>query len=63
MSYNDANEVAYELFKSLSSRHKNNLETSMEASESIFDSVHSMYYKCHIVNFRRGFHVFVLQTG
>ena len=53
MSYNDANEVVDELFKSLSSRYQNNLETSMEESEFIFDSVQLMYYKCDRVNVRR----------
>ena len=53
-SYNDANEVADELFESLCSRYQGNLETSMRGSDFIFDSVQLMYYKCHKVNFRRG---------
>ena len=52
-SYNDANEAVDELFESLRSRYQGNLETSMEASEFIFDSVQLMYYRCHSVNFRR----------
>ena len=38
-SYSDANEVVYELFESLHSRYKGNLETSMSGSNFIFDSV------------------------
>ena len=47
-SYNDANEVANKLFKSLRLRHERNLETSVRDSDFIFDSVQLMYYKCHI---------------
>ena len=50
--YNYANEVANELFDSLLLRYQGNLETSIEGSEFIFDSVKLMYYKCHKVNFR-----------
>ena len=53
-SYNDANEVAVELFESIRSRYQGNLETSMRRSDFIFDSVQLNYYKCHKVNFRRG---------
>ena len=53
-SYNDANEVADELFESLRSRYQGNLETPMGGSDFIFDSVQLMYYKCHKVNFKRG---------
>ena len=53
-SYNDANKVGDEFFDPLISRYQGNLETSMEGSEFIFDSVQMMYYKCHKVNFRRG---------
>ena len=34
-SYNDANEVADELFESLRSRYQGNLETSMKGSDFI----------------------------
>ena len=51
-SYIDANEVIDKLSKSLRSIYQGNLETSMEVSEFIFDSVQLMYYKCHRVNFR-----------
>ena len=47
-------QVADELFKSLVSRDQNNLETSLQGSELIFDSVELVYYKFHKVNFRRG---------
>ena len=48
-SYSNANEVADELFKSY-----RNLETSMKRSGFIFDSVQTVYYKCHKENFGRG---------
>ena len=51
-SYIDANEVIDKLSKSLRSIYQGNLETSMEVSEFISDSVQLMYYKCHRVNFR-----------
>ena len=53
-SYNDANEVVDELFESLRSRYQGNLETSINRSDFIFDSVQIMYYKCHKVNFNHG---------
>ena len=37
--FDNGNEVVDELFKSLLSRHQNNLETSMKGSHFIFDSV------------------------
>ena len=30
------------------------LETSMRASDVIFDSVQLLHYKCHKINFKRG---------
>ena len=51
--YSDAN-VTDKNFKSFRSRYQENLETSMKGSDSIFDSVQLMYYKCHKVNFIRG---------
>ena len=53
-SYNDANEVADELFDSLRSRYKENLQTSMRGSDFTFDLVQLMYYKLHEVHFARG---------
>ena len=44
--YSDANDVIDKHFKSLCSRFKENLETSMKGSDFIFDSVQLMYYKC-----------------
>ena len=41
--YNDAIKVVDEFFKSLSLRYQNNLETSMEGSEFVFDLVQLMY--------------------
>ena len=46
-SYNDANEVVDELFESLRSRYRENLETSMRGSDFNFDSVQLKYYKYH----------------
>ena len=53
-SYNDASTVVDELFESLRSRYQNNLDTSMEEKEFIFDSVQLMHYKSHRANFRHG---------
>ena len=51
-SYNDAKEVVDKLFQSIHLRYQGNLETLMEGSEFVFDSVQLVYYKCHRVNFR-----------
>ena len=55
-SYNDANEVADELFDSLRSRYQGNLETSMRERESnfILNLVQLLYYRCHNINFKLG---------
>ena len=53
-SYNDANEIADELFETLCSRYQGNLETTMRESDLIFHSVQMKYYKCHKVNFKCG---------
>ena len=42
-SHNDVNEVADELFDSLCSRTKGNLETSITGSDFIFNSAQMMY--------------------
>ena len=52
-SYTDGNEVVNELFESLRSRYRGNLETLMRGSDFIFDSVQLMYGKCHKVSFKR----------
>ena len=49
----DANEVVDDLFESLRSRYKGNLETSMRGRDFSFDSVQLMYYECHKRNFKR----------
>ena len=41
------------LFKSLKNRYQNNFEL-MKSSESVFDNVHLLYYKCHKINSNRG---------
>ena len=53
-SSNNANEVLDELFELLSWRYQKNLETSVEESDFLVDSVQSTYYKCHKVNLKRG---------
>ena len=50
--YNDAKEVANELFGSLCSKYWDNLEISMTGSD-FFYSVQLMYCKCQKVNFKR----------
>ena len=54
MPYNNANQVANELSKSLVSRYQIDLETSMRRSDFIFYSVHLLYHKCPKINFKRG---------
>ena len=51
-SCNDTNGTIVELFKSLRSRHKGNLEISMK--ESVLFSIQFNWCKCHKVNFKRG---------
>ena len=51
--YSYAN-VIDELFESLRSKYQVNLKTSVRGSDFIFNSVQSMYYKCHRVNFIHG---------
>ena len=41
------------VFKSLKNRYQNNFEL-MKSSESVFDNVHLLYYKCHKINSNRG---------
>ena len=53
-SWNDANEVVDELFKSLRSKYQEKLETSMKGSDFIFGSIQLLYYKCHKNFFKRG---------
>ena len=52
-SYNDANEVVCELFELVRSRYQGKLWTSIRGSDFIFYSVQMIYYRCHLVNFRR----------
>ena len=47
-------EVIEELLKSLRNRYQNNLEESMKGSQSVFDYLHLLYYKCHKINPNRG---------
>ena len=54
MSYDNVNDIVDELFETLLSWYKDNLETSMKGSDFVFDSVQLLSYKCHRINFRRG---------
>ena len=51
MPYDNVNKVVNELLESFLSRYQMGLETSMIRSDSIFDSVQLMYYKCHKIIF------------
>ena len=53
MSYDNANEVANELFESLLSRYQIGLEKSMRRSDFIFELVQLLYCKCHKIHFKR----------
>ena len=53
-TYDNANEVIEEIIELLLSRYKIGLETSMKGSDFIFNVVNFLYYKCHIINFKRG---------
>ena len=53
-SYTDVNEVVSELIQSLISKYQDKLETSIRASDFVFNSVKLMHYKCHKVNYKRG---------
>ena len=48
--YNEADELIEELFELLLNRYQNNLEESMRGSESVFDYIHLLYYKCHKIS-------------
>ena len=45
------NEVIEKLFQSLLSRYQIGLQKSTKGSDFVFDCVHILYYKCHIINF------------
>ena len=51
--YSNADDVINKLFMSLHSRYQENVETSMEESDFIFDSVRLKYYKSYKVSFIR----------
>ena len=53
MISDEADEVIKYLFNSLKNRYQNNLQ-SIRCSEFIFDYFHSLYYKCHKINFNHG---------
>ena len=49
--FNCVNKVVDKFFESLCLRYQDNLQTSMEGSQFVFDSFELMYYKCHKANF------------
>ena len=49
--FNCVNKVVDKFFESLCLRYQDNLQTSMEGSQFVFDLVELMYYKCHKANF------------
>ena len=49
--FNCVNKVVDKFFESLCLRYQDNLQTSMEGSQFVFDSVELMYYKSHKANF------------
>ena len=53
MISDEADEVIKKLFESLKNRHQNNSQ-SMRGSESVFDYVQLLYYRCHKINVNRG---------
>ena len=63
MSYDNANEVANELFESLLSRYQIGLEKSMRRSDFIFELVQLLYCKCHKIYFKREGHILIFETG
>ena len=50
MIYDNTNNIIDELCKSLLSRYKKKLETSMRGIDFFFDSTQLLYYKCHRIN-------------
>ena len=49
MMNNEADEVIKNFFDSVKDRYQNNLE-SIKGSESSFNGVQLLYYKCHKIN-------------
>ena len=43
-------EVVEKLFESLLNRSQNNLKKLRKGSETVFDYIHLLYYKCHGIN-------------
>ena len=46
----EADKMIEELFESLLNRYQNNLEQLVRGNEFVFNYVHLLYYKCHIIN-------------
>ena len=56
MINDEADEVMEKRFDSLNNRYQNNL-LSMKGNESVFDSIHFLYFKCHKINPNRVDHI------
>ena len=50
----ETNDIIKELFKSFFTRYQEGLETKMEGSSFVFDSVDLLYYKPHKISLNRG---------
>ena len=50
----ETDEIIEEIFNSLLQRYQEGLEESMKASEFVFDSVNSYYYKLHKISLNKG---------
>ena len=50
-TYDNANEIANELFEPLLARYQTGVELSMRRSDFIFDSVQLFHFKCRKMNF------------
>ena len=53
ISQDKTDEAIKEIFKSILSRYRIGLETSIKDSDFIFDFVNLLYYKCNKTNFNR----------
>ena len=63
MTYDNSNDISDKLFESLLSKNQENLETSLNGSDFVCDSVHLLYCKCPRIDFRRGGSCIGFETG
>ena len=61
MTHNDVTEVIEELFESLLSKYRINLQITTRGINFIFDCDNFMYYKCYKTN--AVFHILTLRTS